>query len=86
MARLVSAALFAAIIVAVVIVLADAVTEPTGENCLLDDNILLPDRCFVAGCEGDDFCPPATTRPYLIFWEEAASCPDGNFLCPVLLE
>ena len=74
------------ILVIAVIIIIDLVAEPTGSNCMLDTNIILPDRCFVPGCEGDDFCPPATTRPYMLFWTEAASCPTGNFLCPVSID
>ena len=81
MGRLIPTGLVIAVVVIIVIVVVDVFTEPEGADCILDDNIILPDRCFVAGCEGEDFCPPETTRPYLFFWEEAASCPEGNFLC-----
>ena len=86
MGRFIPTALGIAVIVIAIIVVVDVFTEPEGSNCILDDNIILPDRCFVSGCEGEDFCPPETTRPYLFFWQEAASCPDGNFLCPARLD
>ncbi len=86
MARLIPMTVGVVLLIVAVIIIIDLVTEPTGTNCIMDANIILPDRCFVPGCEGDDFCPPATTRPYMIFWTEAATCPDGNFLCPISID
>ena len=86
MARLLPLTAVVITVVIAIIIVFDVVTEPAGANCLFDTNILLPDRCFVPGCQGDDFCPSATTRPYMIFWTEAASCPAGNFLCPIVID
>lgn len=86
MARLFLITTGVVVLVIAVLIIIDVVTEPGGANCILDANTILPDRCFVPGCEGDDFCPPATTRPYMFFWTEAASCPTGNFLCPISID
>jgi hypothetical protein len=57
-------------------------TEPESSSSILDENITLPDRCFVA----EALCPPQSTRPWLYFREQAASCPDSSSLCPARLD
>ena len=46
---------------------------PTKGQCILQHNILLPDRC-VTGCPGGELVCTVTTRPYAIFFTQAASC------------
>jgi hypothetical protein len=71
-----------ALLVLIAIIVVDAVSGPTPGRglCIFQDRILLPDRC-VSGCRECPECPTAATRPYLIFWTEAASCPDAC-ICP----
>jgi hypothetical protein len=52
---------------------------PTKGQCILQHNILLPDRC-VTGCPGGELVCTVTTRPYAIFFTQAASCADA-ILC-----
>jgi hypothetical protein len=67
-----------AVVVAIVIVLViiDATKKPPAtpqETCTLVHHIVLPDNCVcsVAG----KTCTPTATRPYLIFFTQAAACP-----------
>ena len=65
------------VIVAVaVVIIVDATRTPPAtpqETCSLVRHIVLPDNCVcsVAGRS----CTPTATRPYLIFWTQAAECP-----------
>lgn len=67
------------VLIVVVIVLgvdlAAAPPSPGKGTCVFQNRILLPDRCL-SGCTGCPECPTAATRPYLIFWTEAVTCPD----------
>lgn len=67
----------AVILVVVTLVVLDAATAPTATTgqCVLDRRTILPDVCVNA-------CTPAfdctvTTRPYAVFFTQAASCADG---------
>ena len=70
------------VIIAVAILVAvDATrTAPANpqETCTLVHHLVLPDNCVcsVAGRT----CSPFTTRPYLFFWKQAATC---GTLCDV---
>lgn len=68
---------FAAIIVLLTLIVVDVATTPTATKgqCLLDRRIVLPDICV-------NSCTPAfdcttTTRPYAVFFTQAATCADG---------
>jgi len=50
-------------------------TVPPGQ-CALVRNLVLPDRC-ASSCRSGIDCPTTQTRPYLVFWTQAAGCPDG---------
>ena len=60
----------------VVIDLTRTAPTPARGQCLFQNNLILPDRCLSSCSSGID-CPTTMTRPYLIFWTEAAGCPDG---------
>ena len=64
--------------VLLVLVAVDIVSTPAPDPsvCVLDNDLVLPDSC-TGSCDRLLGCPPASTRPYLIFFEEAASCPDA---------
>ena len=67
----------AILVVAVVVIVVVDVTstpapDPKQDACLMDRNILLPDRCLCSREPRPD-CT-ATTRPYLIFFTQAATC------------
>jgi hypothetical protein len=64
------------IIVIVVLIIVDVARTPPAppqETCTLVRHIVLPDACVcsVAGKQ----CTPTETRPYLIFFKQAAACP-----------
>jgi hypothetical protein len=64
------------IIVIVVLIIVDVARTPPAppqETCTLVRHIVLPDACVcsVAGRQ----CSPTETRPYLIFFKQAAACP-----------
>lgn len=60
----------------IVLVIVDIISTPVAvdSSCLLDTDIILPDKC-VARCDAIFGCPAATTRPYLFIGQQAASCP-----------
>jgi hypothetical protein len=67
-----------AVAIAVVVVLAiiDATSKPPpapADTCSLVHHIILPDNC-VCSTAGRS-CTPTRTRPYLIFFKQAAACP-----------
>jgi hypothetical protein len=64
-----------AIVVIIVLIIVDATRTPPAtprETCTLVRHIVLPDACVcsVAG----KTCTPTATRPYLIFFKQAAAC------------
>ena len=68
------------IVVVVVLVIVDVAstpsppsTPPPQETCTLVHHIILPDAC-VCSVAGKS-CHPTKTRPYLIFFQQAAECP-----------
>jgi hypothetical protein len=67
------------ILVIVVLVIVDvagtpAPTAPPGDGtCTMVRRIVLPDTCVCSAAGGT--CGWATTRPYLLFFTQAASCP-----------
>ena len=71
------AALFGiVIIVVVVLIVVDVARTPPPapqDTCTLVHHIVLPDNC-VCSTAGKS-CTPTETRPYLIFWKQAAACP-----------
>ena len=66
-----------ALIVVAVLVAIDVANTPTATTgqCLLARRIALPDIC-VNSCSSPFDCT-RTTRPYLIFFTQAASCMDA---------
>jgi len=73
------------LIVVVILALIDvARSRPTTtENrgtCVLVRRIVLPDICSCTAVGGAS-CPPATTRPYAVFWTQAASCVTPTLGC-----
>lgn len=67
----------AAIVAVVTLIVIDVAATPTATKgqCLLDRRILLPDIC-VNSCTPAFDCT-ATTRPYAVFFTQAATCADG---------
>lgn len=68
---------FAAILILVTVIVVDVATTPTATQgqCILARRIVLPDICV-------NSCTPAfdctrTTRPYAVFFTQAATCMDG---------
>jgi hypothetical protein len=64
------------IVAIVVLIIVDASSKPPPapqETCTLVHHIVLPDNC-VCSIAGRT-CGSLTTRPYLIFWTQAATCP-----------
>ena len=66
------------IIVVVVLVIVDVATNPSPtptpqETCTLVHHIILPDACVCS--VANKSCHPTKTRPYLIFFQQAAACP-----------
>jgi hypothetical protein len=72
----------AVVLIVSALVVVDVVATPTPSTgtCIFQNRIVLPDIC-VSGCPKCPTCPTASTRPYFVFWTEAASCP-GFCLCP----
>jgi hypothetical protein len=71
----------AAIVVLIVIglLIVDVTVTPPAVppgRCVFQDNFILPDRCLSSCSSGVD-CPTTRTRPYFVFWTEAAGCPDA---------
>ena len=66
------------IIVIVGLVIKDVASTPpaTTRQCILQRNIILPDRC-VTGCAGGERLCTVATRPYAIFFTQAAACADA---------
>jgi hypothetical protein len=79
---IIAAALLIAILVTIDVT--SSPTKPPPNRCVLQRYIILPDRCLSSCPSGVD-CPPVTTRPYGIFWTQAASCPDA-IICGVRRE
>lgn len=77
----ISALLGVAIVIVIVLVLVDVTSAPTPQRsqCLLQRRIILPDVC-ISGCPEFANCT-ATTRPYLFFFTQAATCLDA-IICP----
>jgi hypothetical protein len=65
------------IIVIITLVVIDVATTPTVTKgqCLLDRRIILPDIC-VNSCKPPFDCT-LTTRPYAVFFTQAATCMDA---------
>ena len=66
------------IVVVVVLVIVDVATNPSPtstpqETCTLVHHIILPDACVCSVASKS--CHPTKTRPYLIFFQQAAACP-----------
>jgi hypothetical protein len=68
------------IVVVIVLIIVDVAstpspptTPPPQETCTLVHHIVLPDAC-VCSTAGKS-CHPTKTRPYLIFFQQAAECP-----------
>ena len=63
------------IIVLIGLIIRDVSSTPpaTSRQCILQRNVLLPDRC-VTGCAGGERLCTVTTRPYAIFSTQAATC------------
>ena len=65
-----------AIVVVIVLIIVDATRTPPPatpqETCTLVRHIVLPDNC-VCSTAGKS-CTPTKTRPYLVFWTQAAAC------------
>jgi hypothetical protein len=69
-----------AIVIGVILVVVIAIDlssqpKPTKGQCLLAKNIVLPDAC-VNSCPKPLDCT-ATTRPYAVFFKQAATCMDA---------
>jgi hypothetical protein len=65
-----------AIVVVVVLVIVDVATNPPPtpqETCNLVHHIILPDACVCSVASKS--CHPTKTKPYLIFFQQAAACP-----------
>jgi len=68
-----------AVVVIVVLIIVDVArtppptTQPPAGTCTLVHRIVLPDTCVCSAAGGT--CGWITTRPYLIFFTQAASCP-----------
>jgi hypothetical protein len=66
------------IVVVVVLVIVDVASNPSPtptpqETCTLVHHIILPDACVCSVASKS--CHPTKTRPYLIFFQQAAACP-----------
>ena len=71
-----------AVIIIAGLVVVDVASTPTAMKgqCLLDRRIILPDIC-VNSCSQSFDCT-LTTRPYGIFFTQAASCMDAVICLP----
>jgi hypothetical protein len=67
-----------AIVVLIVLAIVDVATAPTPQpsQCVFQRRVVLPDIC-VSGCSGPFQNCTATTRPYLFFFTQSATCLDG---------
>jgi hypothetical protein len=74
----VGGAILALLIVAVLVIVDLTATPPAPApgRCVFQDNLILPDRCL-SSCRSGVDCPTTRTRPYFVFWTEAAGCPDA---------
>jgi hypothetical protein len=79
---IIAAALLIAILVTIDVT--SSPTKPPPGRCALQHYLILPDRCLSSCSSGVD-CPTVTTRPYAVFWTQAASCADG-IICGVRRE
>ena len=76
-------AILVVVVAVVIIVDATRTTPPVPPSapappCTLVRHIVLPDVCV---CPLDrSNCTPTRTRPYLVFWTQAAACPTGGCL------
>jgi hypothetical protein len=66
------------ILVAAGVDVATTPAAPTG-RCVLQRRFVLPDVCV--GCASFPAICTATTRPYLVFWTQSATCVDA-VICP----
>ena len=75
--RIVGMVLGFALFILVALIVVDVATAPTATSgqCLLDRRIVLPDVC-VNSCT-EPFDCTLTTRPYAVFFTQAASCLDA---------
>ena len=81
------------IVVIVVLIIVDVArsgpsttTGPGGSGtgmCVLIRRIVLPDICSCTAAGGAS-CPVTTTRPYAIFWTQAATCATPTLGCAPL--
>jgi len=71
-AIIIAIALAVVVVVVVVDLTGTPALDPKQDACLMDRNILLPDRCLCSREPRPD-CT-ATTRPYLIFFTQSATC------------
>ena len=64
------------VVLVLIVITVDLVVNPTpvGSECVLDTNILIPDRC-VGDCD-PIACPPTETVPYMFFFTPASACPE----------
>ena len=83
--RFPSIALGLVILIAVLVglIIRDVVSTPpaTSSQCILQRNTILPDRC-VTGCAGGERLCTVTTRPYAIFFTQAATCANAIICGP----
>jgi hypothetical protein len=65
------------IIIVIALAIADVASTPSPQRtqCVLQRKYVLPDTC-VSGCPAFPNCT-ATTRPYLIFFTQSATCLDA---------
>ncbi len=64
------------IIIVAIVVAVDVTNNPTPtsqDSCDLDRNILLPDKCVCSNPPRAE-CAATSTRPYGLFFTQAASC------------
>ena len=64
------------VVILVIIDLARTPAKPPPGQCMLQNNLILPDRC-ISSCPSGVDCPTTMTRPYFWFWTQAAGCPDA---------
>jgi hypothetical protein len=75
--KIIGSLLVVAVLIVIGLIVADVASPPavTQGQCLLARRIILPDIC-VNSCKQVFDCT-ATTRPYAIFFTQAASCVDA---------
>lgn len=72
------------VVVVIVLIIVDVTRTPPAtpaETCTLVHHIVLPDDCVCS--KAGKNCTPTATRPYLVFWQQAAACP--TLACDVVL-